>query len=93
MAKPSPILQTEVAFRRLLATGKQIAVEDATTGIKYPDGFDKRTLGVIPRCMQMDGEIAEAGFRRGVSSSCNSAPKRLWVAVDPSTIYRRQRDE
>jgi hypothetical protein len=90
MAKLSSILETEIAFRKKLATGQPVALEDATRDVDYGDGFDKRTLGVIPRCMQIDGEIVEAGFRRGISLSCNSAPKRLWVAVDPSTIFRRR---
>lgn len=88
MADLSPILETEIAFRKLLATGRQIAFEDATRNINYPNGFDKRSLGCIPQSMQRGGEIAEAGFRRGQSSSCNQAPKRLWVAVDPSTVFR-----
>ena len=90
MAELSPILETELRFRKCLAMGKPVALEDATQTVDYPDGFDKRALGWITRGMERDGEIIEAGFRRGVSSSCNQAPKRLWVAVDPSTIYRRE---
>jgi len=84
-----PILETELAFRKLLATGKPVAIEDTTQNIKFPRGFDKRSLGCIPRQMLRDGEIAEAGFRRGVSKSCNQATKRLWVATELLKINTR----
>ncbi len=77
-----PLLLLELSFRRLLATGKPTALEDAAQGITTPDGFDRRAFGCIPQKMQRDGEIVEAGYRRASSSRCNSGMKRLWVLAN-----------
>lgn len=90
MDKSNPTAAVEAAFRRLLAKGKPVAVEDAARDVSTPEGFDRRAFGSIPLQMLRDGEIVEAGFRRGVSKSCNQAPKRLWVATD---LLKRPRRE
>jgi len=77
-----PILLVEIQFRNLLTTGKPVAVEEATKGVLFPEGFDRRALGGIPRAMVKAGEIVEHSFRRGTSSRCNQAVKRLWIATD-----------
>ncbi len=92
VSKPlGAMLLVKVQFRSLLATGKPVAVEDATKSVVFPDGFDKRALGSIPLAMLRDGEIVEAGFRRGTSSRCNQAVKRLWVATDKLVAQPREK--
>jgi hypothetical protein len=76
---PNPLASVEANFRRLLATGQPVALEDAAEGIDTPEGFDRRAFGSIPHKMQRDGEILEPGYRRAASSRCNSGMKRLWV--------------
>lgn len=90
MASHSHIDEVSRRFRQLLVTGSKVAIEDATPNIKFPRGFDKRSLGCIPLQMLRNGEIAEAGFRRGVSKSCNQATKRLWIATDLLKIGKRE---
>jgi hypothetical protein len=83
VSKPlGAIVLVEIQFRHLLSTGKSVAIEDAAKSVVLPEGFDKRAFGGIPRAMAKAGEIVEAGYRRGVSSRCNMAVKRLWVATD-----------
>ena len=83
MSNPTgPILLVEIKFRHLLSTGKSVAIEDAAKSVVLPEGVDKRAFGGIPRAMAKAGEIVEAGYRRGTSSRCNMAMKRLWVATD-----------
>ena len=83
---PNPIVIAETSFRQLLATGKPVALEDATHGITTPEGFDRRAFGIIPRVMLRNGEIVEAGYRRGTSSLCNSGIKRLWIYLDKKAL-------
>lgn len=68
----------EQRFRTLLATGKAVAMEDATVGIETPVGFDRRSFGSIARRMERNGEILETGYRRAFSAGCNGGMKRLW---------------
>jgi hypothetical protein len=83
VSKPNgAVLLVEIKFRHLLSTGKTVAIEDAAKSVVLPEGFDKRAFGGIPRAMAKAGEIVEAGYRRGTSSRCNKAVKRLWVATD-----------
>lgn len=82
MNESNPLQCVAVNFRRLLATGKPVALEDAATSVSTPEGFDRRVFGSVVRAMQRDGEIVEAGYRRATSSRCNSGMKRLWVLVD-----------
>ncbi len=82
MNESNPIQCVAVNFRRLLATGKSVALEDAATNVWTPDGFDRRVFGCIVRAMQRDGEIVEAGYRRATSVRCNSGIKRLWVLAN-----------
>ena len=83
MSKPlGAVVLVEIQFRHLLSTGKSVAIEDAARSVVLPEGMDKRAFGGIPRAMAKAGEIVEAGFRRGTSSRCNKAVKRLWVATD-----------
>lgn len=90
MAELNPLIAIAANFRRLLAKGKPVAVEDAARNVNVPDGFDRRAFGSIPLQMLRDGEITEAGFRRGVSKSCNQAPKRLWVATELLKLKSRE---
>jgi len=78
----NPLPQVEANFRRLLAAGKPVAIEDAAQGVPRPEGFDPRAFGAIPRKMVRDGEIVEAGFRQGKTGRCNQAVKRLWLTAD-----------
>lgn len=87
----SPIIRVEIQFRHLLSTGKPVAIEDATKSVVMPEGFDKRAFGGIARAMAKSGEIVEAGFRRGTSSRCNKAVKRLWVATDKLVAQPREK--
>ena len=92
MSKPlGAIMLVKIQFRGLLATGKPVAIEDAAKSVVFPEGFDKRALGSIPLAMLRDGEIVEAGFRRGASSRCNQAVKRLWVATDKLVAKPREK--
>lgn len=92
MTKPlGAILLVEIKFRHLLSTGKPVAIEDAAKSVVMPEGFDKRALGGIPRAMAKSGEIVEAGFRRGTSSRCNKAIKRLWVATDKLVVKPKEK--
>lgn len=84
----NPMAEVKANFRRLLATGKPVAVEDAARDVETPDGFDRRAFGLIPREMKRAGEIVEARFREGKTSQCNQAIKRLWVAVNPGEVAR-----
>ena len=86
----STLFLVERKFRQLLATGKPIAVEDAAQGVSIPESFDRRAFGAIARRMLSDGEIVEAGFRRGVTSRCNQAVKRLWKATDVLAVKSRE---
>lgn len=91
MSKPlGAIVLVEIQFRHLLSTGKSVAIEDATKSVVMPEGFDKRAFGGIPRAMAKSGEIVEAGYRRGTSSRCNKAVKRLWVATDKLVAKPRE---
>lgn len=90
MTELNPLIAIATNFRRLLAKGKPVAVEDAARDVTVPDGFDRRSFGCIPLQMLRDGEIVEAGFRRGISKSCNQAPKRLWVATELLKINPRE---
>ncbi len=71
--------QAEAIFRRMLATGKPIAFEDAARCVKTPEGIDRRAFGHIPARLRRDGLIVEAGFRLSKSAKHNCAIKRLWV--------------
>lgn len=82
MFNTNPLVLLEARFRRLLSTGKPVALEDAAKNVTTPDGFDRRVFGCIVRAMQRDGEIVEAGYRRATSSRCNAGIKRLWVLAD-----------
>lgn len=86
----STIGLVERKFRQLLATGQSVAMEDAARAVSIPEGFDCRALGTITLRLLRDGEIVEAGFRRGVTSRCNQAVKRLWKATDALAVKSRE---
>lgn len=75
--------QAEAVFRRMVATGKPTAFEDAARAVATPDDVDRRCFGSIPARLRRDGLIVEAGFRVSNSSKHNSAVKRLWRLAEP----------
>ena len=74
--------QAEAIFRRMLATGRPVAVEDATRVVVTPEGVDRRCFGAIPSRLRRDGVIVEAGVRRSNSAKHNCGIKRLWILAD-----------
>lgn len=76
--------QAEAIFRRMLATGKPVAFEDAAKAVKTPEGVDRRCFGSIPARLRRDGLIVEAGYRLSNSAKHNFAIKRLWRLVELS---------
>ena len=85
----NPVAQCEALFRRMLAKGKPVALEDASSSVRTPEGFDRRQFGCIPRTMAKSGEIVEAGFRQSRSAKCHRSTKRLWVLAENADASRR----
>ena len=81
---PNPMAQAEAIFRRLLAKGKPVAMEDALRLVVTPVGFDRRAFGSIPLRMHKQGEIVRAGYRDSKTGKHHSGIKRLWVLADSS---------
>lgn len=79
MTTSNHVAQVAAIFKRLLAKGGPVALEDAAKCVPTPEGFDRRAFGHIPAGMAKRGEIIEAGYRRSNSSKHNCAVKRLWV--------------
>lgn len=74
--------QAEAIFRRMLATGRPVAMEDATRCVVTPEGVDRRCFGAIPARLRREGVVVEAGVRRSNSAKHNRGIKRLWVLAD-----------
>jgi hypothetical protein len=74
--------QAEAIFRRMLATGKPVAFEEAARCVKTPEGVDRRCFGSIPARLSKDGLIVEAGYRRSVVGRAHQSPKRLWMLAE-----------
>lgn len=74
--------QAEAIFRRILAKGEPVALEDALRIVVTLVGFDRRAFGSIPARMHRDGVIVPAGFRESKTGKHNHAIKRLWVLAD-----------
>lgn len=81
-SKAATLARVAAIFRRMLATGKPVAIEDARWGVDMPEGFNPSCLGWIARQMQDAGEIVLYDYRRSVVGSRHSAPTRLWVLAD-----------
>lgn len=75
------IQQFLAAFRRLLSTGRQVAVEDALRAVRTPEGFDRRGVGPYVAAMKRDGEIIAVGFRTSDNAKHHAGIKRLWVSA------------
>lgn len=82
VSRLDPLLSLEVVFRKLLATGKPVAIEDAGKIVETPEGYDRRSFGSVARKLLRNGEIVEHGYRRATSSRCNSGMTRLWVLAN-----------
>ena len=78
----SYMAQAEAIFRRMLAKGEPVALEDALRIVVTPDGFDRRAFGSIPARMRREDEIVRAGFRESKTGKHHSGTKRLWVLAD-----------
>lgn len=78
----NPLTKCEAIFRRLLANGKPTALEDASSCVRTPEGFDRRQFGCIPLRMSKAGLIVEAGFRHSKSAKCHRSINRLWVLAE-----------
>ncbi len=65
-------------FRRLLATGKPVAFEDALHDVVTPDDCDRRGLSSVVTELKDAGVIEFAGYRISKKRSHHSATKRLW---------------
>lgn len=78
----NPMAQAEAIFRRMLAKGEPVALEDALRIVVTPDGFDRRAFGSIPLRMQRDEEIVRAGFRDSKTAKHHGGTKKLWVLAD-----------
>jgi hypothetical protein len=76
--------QAEAIFRRMLATGKPVAFEDAAKAVETDEDVDRRCFGSIPARLRRDGLIVEAGYRLSNSAKHNYAIKRLWRLADLS---------
>jgi len=73
------IRQFLAVFRRMLSTGRQVAVEDAARAVKTPEGFDRRAFGPLVASMKRNGEIVATGFRISETAKHHAGIKRLWV--------------
>ena len=65
-------------FRRLLASGRQVAFEEAFKGVDIPSEIDRRCYGSIPTQLAKDGEIRHCGFRESQNPMHHNGIKRLW---------------
>lgn len=85
-SKAAVLAQIEAIFRRMLAAGKPVAIEDARRRVPVPDWFNPSCLGGIVRRMKDAGEIVLHSYRRSDVASRHAGIARLWVLADAPTV-------
>lgn len=78
MTKSRYLQLVESEFRRLLKTGRSVALEEAARSVPTPDGIGARCIGVIPRSMKRAGEIERVGHRPSTTRGHNCGTKTQW---------------